>query len=57
MLFSLITQRCRCTIRAVRMVHDAAASRKEPFKILFMGGDEFSAVVFEQLMAAKGTSS
>lgn len=27
---------------------------QNPFQILFMGGDEFSCLVFEQLAAAKG---
>ena len=54
MFFILARRQCRST-RFNRTLHSDSNSGRSPFEILFMGGDEFSAVVFEQLVAAKGT--
>jgi hypothetical protein len=55
----------RATLPIPRIVHNVSnhtnrhrssvATPKKPFQILFMGGDEFSCLVFEQLIAAKGS--
>ncbi|KZP33723.1 Formyltransferase [Athelia psychrophila] len=53
MPFLLARIQCRPTLRVIRALHSASSSGRNPFEILFMGGDEFSAGVFEQLVAAK----